>query len=102
GAAAASASAPASQLPPADAVVTAEQIAFTEQNVKVPAGKPFTIAFDNRDTVQHNVAIPDAKFIGEVVTGPTATVYNVPALPPGPHSFVCSIHPNMTGTLNAG
>jgi plastocyanin len=27
--------------------------------------------------------------------------YQVPALPPGTYQFVCSVHPNMTGTLTA-
>ena len=27
--------------------------------------------------------------------------YDVSALPAGPYTFVCSVHPNMTGTLNA-
>jgi plastocyanin len=26
-------------------------------------------------------------------------VYQVPALPAGTYGFVCSVHPNMTGTL---
>jgi len=29
-------------------------------------------------------------------------VYNVPALKAGTYSFVCSVHPNMTGTLKIG
>ena len=41
-------------------------------------------------------------FQGEIVTGPKAIVYDVPALPAGSYTFVCSIHPNMTGSLSAG
>jgi plastocyanin len=26
--------------------------------------------------------------------------YDVPALPAGPYAFVCTVHPQMTGTLN--
>ncbi len=31
--------------------------------------------------------------------GPAQTVYNVPSLPAGSYTFVCSVHSNMTGTL---
>ena len=41
-------------------------------------------------------------FQGELVTGPKAVVYDVPALKAGDYTFVCSVHPNMTGTANAG
>ena len=40
-------------------------------------------------------------FKGELVTGPAVVVYDVPALPAGQYSFVCTVHPNMTGTLTA-
>ncbi len=40
-------------------------------------------------------------FIGEIVTGPTEITYDVPPLPAGAYGFICSVHPNMTGTLNA-
>ena len=68
--------------------------------------RPFTIAFDNKDQGQpHNIAINDAVgcqlFMGEIVTGPKVVVYDVPALPAGTYTFVCSVHPNMTGTLTA-
>jgi plastocyanin len=39
-------------------------------------------------------------FQGEIVTGPTQVTYDVPALPAGPYAFVCTVHPQMTGTLN--
>ena len=54
----------------------------------------------------HNVAIKDAggaqKFKGELVTGPMEIDYQVPALAAGDYTFVCIVHPNMTGTLTAG
>jgi len=96
--------APAS-LPAADAAITAENIQFTTASVSVPAGKPFTVAFDNRDQAPHDVVITDAggaqAFKGEVVTGPKVVVYDVPALQAGTYTFVCSVHPNMTGSITA-
>ena len=42
-----------------------------------------------------------AVFKGEIVTGPKVVVYDVPALPAGSYTFVCTVHPNMTGTITA-
>jgi plastocyanin len=86
--------------------ISALNIAFEQSSVTVPAGKPFQIAFNNKDNgVPHNVAIHDAngaeKFKGEIVTGPATRMYDVPALDPGTYTFVCNVHPNMTGTLTA-
>jgi plastocyanin len=93
-------------LPAADATLTAEKVAFTPSSITVPAAKPFTLAFDNKDSgVPHNVELKDAGgavvFKGDIVTGPAVTVYHVPALPAGQYAFVCSVHPNMTGTATA-
>jgi plastocyanin len=88
----------------ADATIKALGVAFTTPDISGPAGKAFTIAFDNEDAgIPHNVNIknPDGSdaFKGELVTGPTTKVYQVPALPAGTYPFVCDVHPNMTGTL---
>jgi plastocyanin len=97
---------PAPTLPAADVVVVAENIAWLGTSVTAPADRAFTIAFDNRDRgVPHDIVIKDGsgaeRFRGDVVTGPIVVVYDVPAIPAGQYTFVCSIHPNMTGTLTA-
>ncbi len=86
--------------------VSALNIAFEQSTLQAPADTPFKIEFDNKDaSVPHNVAIHEGGptgpevFKGEVVTGPTKTTYDVPALKAGTYGFVCSVHPNMTGTL---
>ena len=98
--------APASQAPQADAVITAQNTEFTEASVNLPAGKPFTLAPDNKDTLPHNIVLEDASgkkvFEGEIVTGPVVKVYDVPAIPAGQYTFVCAVHPNMKGTATAG
>ena len=96
----------APSLPAADVTVTAEGIKFTEAAITIPAGKPFTLAFDNRDpATAHNVAIHGAGaaeiYTGAIITGPAVVVYDVPAIPPGQYTFVCTVHPNMTGTVTA-
>jgi plastocyanin len=96
---------PAPSAPVGDVTVTAQGIKFLETSIEAPAGKPFTIAFDNQDAgTPHNIEILDSSnakaFAGATITGPAATVYDVPALTPGTYTFVCTIHPNtMTGTL---
>jgi plastocyanin len=98
--------APAPSLPTADVVETAQNTAFVVGALEAPADKAFTIAFDNKDAGQpHNIEIKDASgaqvFNGKIITGPAVEVYDVPALPAGDYTFVCSVHPNMTGTLKA-
>lgn len=86
--------------------LAAQNIAYDQAAITVPAGRAFTIAFDNMDAgIPHNVSIHDASgkelFKGDIITGPKVVVYNVPALPAGSYTFVCSVHPNMTGTVTA-
>jgi plastocyanin len=85
--------------------VKAQNIAFDTQQIQAPAGQPFNIEFDNQDQgTPHNIAIRDASgadvFKGTIVTGPQKTTYQVPALTAGtPYTFLCEVHPNMTGTV---
>jgi nitrite reductase (NO-forming) len=87
--------------------IDASNAAFSTDCLAAPAGKAFTIAFDNRDAgVPHNVSIytddsaSQALFTGELVSGPKKIVYQVPALDPGTYFFRCDVHPTtMTGTF---
>jgi plastocyanin len=91
--------------PSADAIVHAQNVAFVESSITIPKDKPFTLAFVNEDQgTPHNVAIHEGSatgkeaFKGEIFPGVATKVYQVPALPAGTYAFVCSVHPNMTGT----
>jgi cytochrome c oxidase subunit 2 len=84
--------------------LTAQNIAFTETSLAAPADKPFTIHFTNNDNaVPHNVEIKDANggvsFQGETFNGVAEKDYAVPPLANGTYLYVCTVHPNMTGTL---
>jgi plastocyanin len=88
----------------ADVTISALNIAFEQSSVDAPAGKAFTLLFDNKDaSVQHDIWIKDASgtavFQGAITTGVSQTIYNVPALPAGTYTFNCSIHTNMTGSM---
>lgn len=103
----ASATPAASVEPGAEVVtVTASGIAFTTAELAVKSGVGFTLRFDNQDSgIPHDVQIKDQAgqvvFKTDITTGPDTSDFPAPALDPGVYPFVCSIHPNMTGTLNA-
>jgi plastocyanin len=86
--------------------VTAENVVFDTDTITLPANEEAPIEFENKDSVQHNIAIyPDdgaevdeALFVGELITTSTVT-YEVPPQKPGEYFFQCDIHPtSMTGT----
>jgi cytochrome c oxidase subunit 2 len=86
--------------------VDAHNIHFDEDCLATTAGRPFTIAFDNKDAgVPHNVAIYDHKggkalFTGDIITGPSKADYKVTPLEAGNYFFQCDVHPDaMSGTF---
>ena len=86
--------------------ITAQGIAFTTPNVTAPVGKPWVLSFDNEDAgTPHDVQIkkPDGSvvFTTDVFPGVATKDFNAPALTAGPYTFVCTVHPNMMGTLTA-
>ncbi len=86
-------------LPPGDVVLTADNIAWSTDELQAPADTDFTIVIDNQDSgVQHNLDIKETDFKTELEAGVTAQVLQI-NLPAGDYSYVCDLHPNMTGTL---
>lgn len=87
--------------------ISAKNIKFDKSCLAAPAGKAFTITFDNKDSgVPHNVDIftnssaTKSLFKGSTITGPKTTTYKVPALKAGTYYFRCDIHPTqMNGTF---
>jgi plastocyanin len=91
--------------PDADVTITAQGIAFLEKEFEAPADTEFTIAFINNDAgIQHNVALHEGSptgpevWRGEIFPGVETRVYTVDPLPAGTYGFICSVHPQMTGT----
>jgi plastocyanin len=87
--------------------VSALMIQFEQKELSAPADKDFVIRFDNKDAgTPHNVEIKDASgqsvFKGEIFNGVAVKDYAVPALAAGTYQFVCTVHPNMIGTLTVG
>jgi plastocyanin len=87
--------------------ITAKDTAFDKHCLAAPAGKAFTIKFQNDDALPHNVTIQashtatESFFKGDLLTGPNkSTTYNVTALQPGTYHFHCIVHPDqMNGTF---
>ena len=95
----------ASSAPTAAALhISARNIEFDTDHLEAPAGQAFVLEFDNNDPgIPHNVEITNASgasmFKGQIIMGPAKASYQVPALAAGNYSFVCDVHPTMTGTL---
>ncbi len=100
-------SASASTDPSAEVVtISAQNIAFDPTELTAPADAAFTLSFDNQDAgIPHDVQVKDGSgavvFKTDVFPGAEKRDYTVPALAAGAYPFVCSVHPNMTGTLTA-
>lgn len=94
--------------PPGQITLVAEAVKFDKATLEVPADEPFKLALDNRDAgTPHDVDILGAGgepvFDGPEFNGPETRVYDVPPIPAGTYSFICSIHPDlMKGELVAG
>jgi len=88
------------------AVCAVDDESFVTQRLSAPADRPFQLVFANLQVgVPHNVAIyaedsPDtAIFETPTINGPKEATYEAPSLEPGSYTFLCKIHPVMTGTL---
>ena len=76
---------------------------FDQATLTAPA-TGFTFAFDNKDaSIPHDVDIVDSAgtkvFDMKDFAGPEKKDVPVPPLAAGSYTFLCSIHPTMTGTL---
>ena len=89
--------------------ISAENVAFDTDRLEGPTHcQPFTIVFENREAVPHNVSIYTDSGLSQVIfkeetfSGPEEVTYEIPALPAGEYYFQCDVHPLMNGTLVVG
>lgn len=86
--------------------ITAQGTKFDKNCLAAPANQAFTLNFDNKDQLTHNIAIleshsaTEAMFKADVFRGPAVKTFNVNALRPGTYAFHCEVHPSqMSGTF---
>lgn len=90
---------------PNAAHISARDLKFSTAELSAPAGKSFSIVFDNQESAQHNVAIyKDSAATMKVFAenpfgGPKTVIYQVNALAAGTYFFRCDLHTAMQGTL---
>ncbi len=79
---------------------------FDKDCLAAPASQPFTITYENKDDIAHNIAVleshtaTDVLFRLEVFRGPKTETLRVAALKPGIYAFHCEVHPAlMSGTF---
>ncbi len=88
--------------------MSADNLEFSTDCIRVPADEPFTIEFTNLEDQPHNVQVfrdeskNEELVRGEIITGPNATdTIEVQALPAGEYYFDCLVHPEMNGSIIA-
>ena len=85
--------------------MSVSQQKFDQAVVTAPAATAFTIWFENRESVPHNVNVVDAGGTslakGDIFSGPAARPLDVPPLAPGNYRLICDVHPDMSAQLIA-
>ncbi len=84
--------------------VNAEDIAFDVDRIDVTAGEAVTLTFNNNDTgIPHNFHVEagevDAKT--DIAPGPDTQTLEFTIDEAGSYTFICDVHPDMTGDLVA-
>jgi plastocyanin len=87
-----------------DGVVTivAKDLAWSVDCIQAPKDTAFTVVVGNKDDgVNHDfqLALDDEVLRTPLEAGPVVQRLEVPALDAGEHTYICDVHPNMTGTL---
>lgn len=92
-----SASSAATSAGPGGTRIVIENFTFSPANLQVRPGTKVTVV--NRDSDAHTVtATEDKVFDTGNITGGATVTFTAPSTP-GSYSYLCTLHPNMKGTL---
>ncbi len=78
-----------------DIQVAMVDMGFEPETVTVPAGG--SITWVNQDSVSHNAVADDGSWATELFGGGNSATLTFGT--PGTYSYVCTLHPKMTGTV---
>ncbi|MGH9222593.1 MAG: cupredoxin domain-containing protein [Acidimicrobiales bacterium] len=86
--------------------VVAQNIAFQSTCLAAPANAQFTVSFENKDTIGHNIVFLESHtatqvmFRADIFPGPTTRTFTAGPFRPGTYAFHCEVHPNqMSGAF---
>lgn len=86
--------------------IVASDIAFNTVCIAAPANQQWTLSYDNKDTLTHNIVFleshtaTDVMFRADGFPGPATKTFTVAAQKPGTYAFHCEFHPDrMMGTF---
>ncbi|MEW6155064.1 MAG: cupredoxin domain-containing protein [Actinomycetota bacterium] len=86
--------------------VVANNTSFQSDCLAAPADQAFTVSFENRDTVGHNIVFleshsaTEVMFRAEIFAGPGTRTFNAGPFRPGTYAFHCEVHPHqMSGAF---
>ncbi|MCX5275380.1 cupredoxin domain-containing protein [Streptomyces virginiae] len=92
-----SAASTASSAVPGAVRIVIENFTFSPADLQVRPGAKVTVV--NRDSASHTVtATGDKPFDTGTISGGATATFTAPSTP-GSYSYLCTIHPNMKGTL---
>lgn len=78
--------------------VEAENFAFKPNNISAPAGEQVTVKFKNSDDTPHTFTVTDLSCDTSAVGGDAEAELSF-TMPDEETEFICTIHPDMKGTL---
>lgn len=84
--------------------VNAQDIAFDVDLIEVTVGEATTVTFNNNDTgIPHNfhVEAGDVDAKTDITPGPDTQSLEFTIDEAGTYTFICDVHPNMTGEVVA-
>lgn len=86
---------PTEEAPAEEIVITIRNFEY-EMPESVPAGAEITVV--NEDTAPHTVTTTETEDFDAIAEGGQTVTFTAPT-EPGEYPFICTYHPNMTGTL---